>query len=531
MATAGVISQPVGALNFATEICSSVGMEIGSSCWRFRLMSNSSLGWRGFERRGWSLPTSVFDRVIVRNSGCHLIRAGQSLLETGWRATKLERKPNSLLSQFLPLGKEGGSRLFLCRVNQQDFGFCLHDLMDQAGIETKFARVARTGFVGEVRKLVRQDHLPVASTSEVGVNMTGDLARAVLEIAAEDDALVSHSAVPLPVDMYMERLDFMAAEFAGHHLPAHDPQNPGAVLEALDNYLYVYKGFQRTSARASDPRDYYLNGVLTRRLGTPVMLGLIYSEVVKKLKLRGAVEFVVRLQLPESGDDLYQPQAVVTKSLVGALENSTASARKESASRSENFLTPALALAEVLRSLKSLYWPWKPENGFSEESGFLDAATAINRGPVGSGSTFHGPFESLFTASSRSRGSDEARARAAQYRLQRGIWTSTAFGDLRCALAASERLVVLGLDETERRDYGVLLFHCGLYEQAFQYLNSFVLHFEASGRATSHLSSREAREAAALEVVLDRLKLILTERSWDSPPHPPRPIPSPPEPW
>ncbi|KAG6541192.1 hypothetical protein Mapa_017426 [Marchantia paleacea] len=454
------------------------------------------------------------------------LRFGHQILDgAGWYRAKLENRPNLLKSQVF-LGKSEVS--WLCRGNQQDFGFCLHNLMDQAGIETTFARVARTGFSKEVAKLAGQNQ--EVESSEVSKD--GDLARAVLEIAAEDDALVSHSAVPLPVDMYLERLDSMATEFAGHHLPSHDPHNPSAILDALDKYLYIYKGFQRTSTEASrDPRDFYLNGVLTRRLGTPVMLGLIYSEVVKRLKLRGAIEFLVHLQCPKVGTDLWWPQAIV-KEAAGDLEDSALNQQKaetKAAGMQQNLLTSEVVLSEVLRSLKSLYWPWKPENGVSEESGFLDAATAINRGPVSSGSSVHGPFESLFTAPSRSRGSDVARARAAQYRLQRGIWTSTAFGDLRCALAASERLVILGIDRMERRDYGVLLFHCGLYEQAFQYLNSH-LTSEASATAPAHLSSLQSKEIGALKQLLERLTLILTERSWDSP-QPPHPIASPPEPW
>jgi len=67
-----------------------------------------------------------------------------------------------------------------------------------------------------------------------------NLARAALEIAAEDDALVSHSPVPLPVDAYLNRLQAMALEFAGHYLP---PQcdSPDNVLEALDLYLFGYQ--------------------------------------------------------------------------------------------------------------------------------------------------------------------------------------------------------------------------------------------------------------------------------------------------
>lgn len=71
---------------------------------------------------------------------------------------------------------------------------------------------------------------------------TLDLARAALEIAAEDDALVSHSVVPLPVDSYISRLDLMAAEVANHHLPARlADRTPRIVFDALNKYLYKYQ--------------------------------------------------------------------------------------------------------------------------------------------------------------------------------------------------------------------------------------------------------------------------------------------------
>lgn len=40
-------------------------------------------------------------------------------------------------------------------------------------------------------------------------------------------------------------------------------------------------------------------------------------------------------------------------------------------------------------------------------------------------------------------------------------------------LPVSERLVLLGLDEHENRDYGMLLFHCGLYQDAYAYLSAY----------------------------------------------------------
>lgn len=96
------------------------------------------------------------------------------------------------------------------------------------------AQVARLGFAEEVAKLGGNE----ASTPDNGKDLDMvDVARAALEISAEDDALVSHSSVPLPVDSYLDRLDSMATEFAGHHLPAHSPD----VFKSLGNYLWTYK--------------------------------------------------------------------------------------------------------------------------------------------------------------------------------------------------------------------------------------------------------------------------------------------------
>jgi hypothetical protein len=114
--------------------------------------------------------------------------------------------------------------------------------------------VSRCSFAKEIGKLskpLRKD----------GTARSLDLAKAALEIAAEDDALVSHSPVPLPVDAYIDRLESMAVEFAHHYLPARD-KSPTALFEALDIYLYGYQGFCRTQLlQPEDARVFYLNTV------------------------------------------------------------------------------------------------------------------------------------------------------------------------------------------------------------------------------------------------------------------------------
>ena len=124
----------------------------------------------------------------------------------------------------------------------------------------------------------------------------------------------------------------------------------------------------------------------------------------------------------------------------------------------------------------------------------------------------------------------------------------------------SERLVLLGVEGEEGRDYGVLLLHCGLYPLAQTYLGA---HAERRVRLPPSPSSAvgpffpcltpappplcaqqrqlaacggktdnvlDAREDAALQSVLQRVHLMLAERAWSLSPHsaPPEPLP---EPW
>jgi hypothetical protein len=61
----------------------------------------------------------------------------------------------------------------------------------------------------------------------------------------------------------------------------------------------------------------------------------------------------------------------------------------------------------------------------------------------------------------------EAIARTARHRLERGIWTSPGAGDIRRAIAACERLVLLRPERPEyRRDLAVLLCHIGKLVEA-----------------------------------------------------------------
>jgi hypothetical protein len=112
----------------------------------------------------------------------------------------------------------------------------LHDSLDAAGVGTTHARAARDGFAAQVGRFTR-----VAAASSIAVGRGPDLARAALCIAAEDDSLVSHSSVSLPIEAFISRLDGLSTGFCagGNFPPIAAPAE--VFFDYLDRYLYGYK--------------------------------------------------------------------------------------------------------------------------------------------------------------------------------------------------------------------------------------------------------------------------------------------------
>lgn len=87
----------------------------------------------------------------------------------------------------------------------------------------------------QVRRLSEID-----AQSSIAISRGADLARTALHIAAEDDSLISHSSVPLPVDSFVERLDDLSLGFCSLYMPRSDA--PAEVFVAnLERYFYVHK--------------------------------------------------------------------------------------------------------------------------------------------------------------------------------------------------------------------------------------------------------------------------------------------------
>ncbi|XP_015876224.3 uncharacterized protein LOC107412908 [Ziziphus jujuba] len=371
-----------------------------------------------------------------------------------------------------------GSSSSRTRYVDGDLKFVLHNALDASGIPTSHAREAREGFCSQIQKLS-----DIERETSISINRCVDLGKTALYVAAEDDSLVSHSSVPLPVDAFIERLDDLSMGYCSTHSSSFK-LSPENFLESLETYLYHKKGFRRTRMRyQSEPRALYLHSVLTHRSGSTAMLSLIYSEILKMLRLWGLLDFDVEIFVPRDLQSLPRGYHKL----------------KAKESDHAHIMTSQTFLVEILRNLKDAFWPFQHDNAGSL---FLRAALAAN-------------------CIDRSNDNEDsgfqlASAKAAQHRLQRGVWTSVRFGDMRRALSACERLILLNTDAKELRDYSILLYLCGFYEESLEFLKKYQ-DLKNSSVQNQSVDSISSLEEDAVEKLMIRLKLISMEEGWSKP--------------
>ncbi|GAV75274.1 Transglut_core2 domain-containing protein [Cephalotus follicularis] len=356
--------------------------------------------------------------------------------------------------------------------------FVLHDALDSSAVDTSHAREAREGFSLQIEKLS-----DIERDTSISINRRVDLGKTALYIAAEDDSLVSHSSVPLPVDAFVERLDDLSMGYCSHYNSSFK-LSPEIFLDSLERYLYVKKGFRRTNVKIlSEPRALYLHTVLTHRSGSAVMLSLIYTEMLKMLRLWGLLNFDVEIFFPH---DLHSLPRAYPK-------------QKSKESDQAHIMTAQTLLEEILKDLKVAFWPFHHDYTKSLFLRAAHAANCVDRSNTAEDSGFQ-----------------LASAKAAKHRLERGVWTSVCLGDMRRALSACERLILLGIDSKELRDYSILLYHCGFYEQSLQYLK-FYQKTKSSSLQKQSADSISNMEEDAVEKLMIRLNLILMEGGWSNP--------------
>jgi regulator of sirC expression with transglutaminase-like and TPR domain len=100
------------------------------------------------------------------------------------------------------------------------------------------------------------------------------LAQAALWIASCEYPQLDHGR-------YLRQLDQMASAVEPH---ARDATNPLTVISAINRYLFDEEGFCGNTQNYYDPRNSFLNEVLERKTGIPIMLSTVYLEVAGRLR-------------------------------------------------------------------------------------------------------------------------------------------------------------------------------------------------------------------------------------------------------
>lgn len=286
------------------------------------------------------------------------------------------------------------------------------------------------------------------------------MAKLALLVAAEDDALISHSSVKFPVESYLKRLETLTRDFEivldlNDMTDSNDADKVDLLIEFLfgtsipntTNFSSSQSRFDHGDLKNTvvdapgvyeSPQPAYLNNVLTRKRGLSANLAIIASDILRKLVKRGTLTHWVKV-VPNAGSSDGIP--LVDLMIPGHGPNIDMNACSLDALRMINI------------HLKRAFWPFSWQSNDPVAGGFIGASKTFLDGA--------------------SSAESEAIARAALHRLQRGVWTSPGAGDIRRALAACERLVLLNgqgtpkkSQATARRDYAILLLHVGRFEEA-----------------------------------------------------------------
>jgi regulator of sirC expression with transglutaminase-like and TPR domain len=173
--------------------------------------------------------------------------------------------------------------------------------------------------------------------------------------------LVAAAAYPdLEVEVWLARLDDL-----GRRAAERMPQGADwtTQLSILNRLLFREEGFTGSEAEIFDPRDSFLNEVLTRKSGIPITLSLLFMEVGRRagLELQGVSfpgHFLVKMSVP-GGEVVIDPYNGGIPLTVEQLEARLADIYPEPPRPELEEVVVAAAnkaiLARLLRNLKTWY--------------------------------------------------------------------------------------------------------------------------------------------------------------------------------
>ncbi|HEX6174894.1 MAG TPA: tetratricopeptide repeat protein [Candidatus Binatia bacterium] len=106
----------------------------------------------------------------------------------------------------------------------------------------------------------------------------------------EDEIDLGHAAVAiatqeypdLKIDDCLSQLDRLGQAV---ELRMGDEKNPYRIIAALNTVLFKELGFQGNRSEYYDPKNSFLNDVITRKKGIPISLSVIYMEVARRVGL------------------------------------------------------------------------------------------------------------------------------------------------------------------------------------------------------------------------------------------------------
>lgn len=341
------------------------------------------------------------------------------------------------------------------------------------------------GFTGAWREHYAEHRAEFLRQVELSKDGQADVLEWALQIAAEDDALATHSVVQLPVKMYVKRVDSMANEFQMRDLPkvleglaadATDDDKALAIGRAAEEFLFTMRKYRIADKMVVveeemyTPYRVYLQNVLAQVQGSPNSLAVVLRALLDRLAAAAALPAELAVVVPNIGGAEGLPFCQL--------------ASEDTPLNTDAASSPEL-VKEMLRSLKQGYWPWEWIPG--ADNGFLEPA--------------------------RSAAGQEGRMGAARIGDSFVPAMGRPFGDVKQATNAAERLVLLDGDPLECRDLGILQWHQGNLQQALVLFQTYQ-DANVPPPAGAEAAARAEEEDTILDGLVVSLQKLAAEASF-----------------
>ncbi len=186
----------------------------------------------------------------------------------------------------------------------------------------------------------------------------------------------------LDVEAELRELDALAQEVAPRLRGVDDPEDR---LMILVRFLHDEQGFKGNLEAYYDPRNSFLNDVLSRHLGIPISLAVVYMEIGRRtgVPLFGAAfpgHFMVRLEgASPRFFDPFAPEALLTTEDCAELWTTV---REGDAPFDPEVLEPASPRAVLVRMLRNLKLIYLQQGDFSRAVLCMDRLLLLEPGAL-----------------------------------------------------------------------------------------------------------------------------------------------------